>query len=291
MERREGPDAERHENNRRAWNAATLAHNSHKADQAAFLRGGGSTLFPEELALLGDIAGKSLLHLQCNAGQDTLSLAARGANVTGVDISDEAIAFARQLSEDSGIPGLFERADLYDWFAEAQAAGRQFDLVFCSYGFLCWLSDLRAWARGIAAVLRPGGRFVAVESHPFSMVFDRDWSRQSDYSTGGTAYDFPSGVGDYVAMAGEALTPSGWIAGIADFQNPHPGHEWQWGIGEVVTALIDAGLILETLREYPYFNGERQFERMREGEGKRMYPPEGTPNLPLMFGLSARRGG
>lgn len=86
-----------HEANRLSWNAATVAHNSHKGDQAAFFRRGGSTLFPEELDLLGDIAGLSLLHLQCNSGQDSLSLAQLGADVTGVDISDEAIAFARRL--------------------------------------------------------------------------------------------------------------------------------------------------------------------------------------------------
>lgn len=289
-EQQHGPDRSRHENNRQAWNAATRAHNSHKVDQAAFLRGGGSTLFPEELALLGDLRGKSLLHLQCNAGQDTLSLAARGARVTGVDISDEAIAFARQLATDSGLPGQFERADIYDWFADAGAAGRRFERVFCSYGFLCWLSDLRAWARGIANVLAPGGRFVAVEFHPFAMIFDYDWTRKFDYSTGGKARDYPSGVGDYVAMSGEGLTPSGWVAGVADFRNPHPGHEWQWGIGDVVTALIEAGLTLETLREYHYSNGAQLFERMRQGEGGRIYPPAGEPQLPLMFGLSARRG-
>src|ERR1043165_5327026 len=80
-----------HEDNRQSWNSATRAHNSHKGDQAAFLRSGGSTLFLEELELLGDVTGKRLVHLQGNAGQDTLSLAAPGAEVTGVDISDEAI--------------------------------------------------------------------------------------------------------------------------------------------------------------------------------------------------------
>ncbi len=280
----------RHEENRRAWNAATVAHNSHKADQAAFLRGGGSTLFPEEVALLGDLHGLSLLHLQCNAGQDTLGLAARGATVTGVDISDEAIAFARQLSADSGISATFARADIYDWLAEAGAAGRQFDVVFCSYGFVGWLSDLDRWARGIAAVLKPGGRFVAVEFHPFSMVFDFDWSRTFDYSSGGKAHSWSTGVGDYVAMAGEGLTPSGWVAGVGDFTNPHPGHEWFWGIGDLVSALISAGLVLTALREYPYANGARLFEGMREGPGKRMYPPEGTPALPLMLGVVAQRG-
>ena len=151
-----------HEENRRAWNVATEAHNSHKHDQAAFLRNGGSTLFPEEIELLGDIHGKTLLHLQCNAGQDTLSLARLGASVTGVDISDTAINFARQLAVDSGIPATFHRADVYDWLAQAAPGPERFDVVFRSYGTIIWLSDIPAWARGIAAILKPGGRFVLV---------------------------------------------------------------------------------------------------------------------------------
>ena len=94
------------ERNRLSWNAATRAHNSHKANQAAFLREGGSTLRAEELDLLGKIAGKRLVHLLCNSGQDSLSLAAMGAHVTGVDISDVAIDFARKLSADSGIEAM-----------------------------------------------------------------------------------------------------------------------------------------------------------------------------------------
>jgi SAM-dependent methyltransferase len=265
----------RHEENRRAWNAATVAHNSHKADQARFLREGGSTLFPEELALLGDLRGLSLLHLQCNAGQDTLALAARGATVTGVDISDEAITFARQLSADSGIPATFERADVYDWLAEAGAAGRQFDVVFCSYGFMIWLSDLERWARGIAAVLKPGGRFVAVEFHPLSMVFDYDWTRRFDYSSGGTPIHWPSGVGDYVALAGEALAPSGWLVGVEDFTNPHPGHEWSWGLGDLVSALLAAGLTLTALHEYPYANGARSSRGCARGRVSGCTRPRG----------------
>src|SRR3954468_13117062 len=124
-----------HEANRRAWNQATEAHNSHKADQAAFLRAGGSTLFPEEVGLLGDLTGRSLLHLQCNAGQDTLSLARLGATVTGVDISDTAVAFARQLAADAGIPATFERADIFDWLATTSTS---YDVIFVSYGALVW---------------------------------------------------------------------------------------------------------------------------------------------------------
>src|SRR4051812_41634766 len=131
-----------HEANRHSWNAATRAHNSHKVDQAAFLRGGGSTLFPEELELVGELTGRSLLHLCCNAGQDTLSLARRGARTTGIDISDEAIAFAQTLSADSGIAGEFERADVYDWLPRAARERRRFDRVLMTYGVLGWMSDL-----------------------------------------------------------------------------------------------------------------------------------------------------
>jgi len=116
------------EQNRRSWNAATRAHNSHKADQAAFLRNGGSTLYPDELALLDEVDGKRLVHLLCNSGQDSLSLAALGARVTGVDISDEAIEFARGLSRDAGIEASFVLADVYDWLTEARARGDRFDV-------------------------------------------------------------------------------------------------------------------------------------------------------------------
>ncbi|MGH7751436.1 MAG: class I SAM-dependent methyltransferase, partial [Gemmatimonadales bacterium] len=165
------PAREYHEQNRLAWNEATKAHNSHKGDQARFLREGGSTLFPEEVDLLGQLQGKRLLHLQCNAGQDTVSLAKLGAVCTGVDISDEAVAFATRLSAESGIPATFVRSDVYDYLAEAAAKGEQFDRVFSSYGAICWLSDLAGWGRGIASLLAPGGRFVLVEFHPLPNMF------------------------------------------------------------------------------------------------------------------------
>src|SRR5258706_9699764 len=122
-----------HEQNRRSWNHATTAHETHKGDQAGFLRGGGSTLFPEEIELLGNLSGKRVVHLQCNAGPDTLSLVARGARVLGVDISDTAIAAARKLASAAGIDGRFERADLYEWFDAAAERGDQFDVRFPSY--------------------------------------------------------------------------------------------------------------------------------------------------------------
>jgi SAM-dependent methyltransferase len=275
-----------HEANRQAWNEATKAHNSHKADQAAFLRNGGSTLFPEELELLGDLRGKTLLHLQCNAGQDTLSLARLGATVTGVDISDEAIGFARRLSDEAGVPATFHRADVYDWLADNTA---RFDLVFSSYGAIIWLSDLRVWANGIAAALAPGGRFVLVEFHPFLAMLDERGERiVGDYG-GGAPVAFSEGIGDYVAWAGPVLAPSGYQEGVVGFRNPHPGYEFNWSLGEVIGALLRAELRLETLREYPFANGFPAFDGTVALTGGRFAPPEGRPRLPLMYALAARK--
>jgi SAM-dependent methyltransferase len=278
-----------HEANRLAWNEATDAHNSHKADQAAFFRAGGDTLYPEELALLGDVSGKTLLHLQCNAGQDTLSLARHGAIITGVDISDTAITFARQLAADAGIPAAFHRADIYDWLAAAAQEGQQFDRVFSSYGALPWLSDLKTWAKGIAAVLAPGGRFALLEFHPYAFIFDESWTHQYSYFTNGQPQAFESGIGDYVAMSGSDLAPMGYLEGVRDFHNPHPGYEFWWTVTDIVGALLDAGLTLAALREYPYANGARLFNDMRALPGSRMVPPANVPDLPLMLGVVAEK--
>lgn len=274
-----------HEENRRSWNAATDAHNSHKGDQAAFFRAGGSTLKPEELELLGDINGKSLVHLQCNSGQDTLSLARLGATVTGVDISDTAVGFAQKLSTDSGIPATFVRSDVYDWFEQAAHKGESYDLAFSSYGAIIWLTDITAWGKGIASVLKPGGRFGVIDFHPYAMLHGWDWKLEQSYFNGAEGLHFENGVGDYVAMSKDALTPSGYLEGVKDFVNPHPGHEFNWSMSEIITALVQADLTLKVFKEYPYFNGAKLFGEMKQGEGNRFYPPDGMPSLPLMYGL------
>jgi SAM-dependent methyltransferase len=281
------------EANRRSWNVATRQHNSHKGDQAAFLREGGSTLFPEEIALLGDTAGKSLVHLQCNAGQDTLSIAAQlGATVTGVDISDEAIDFARKLSAGSGIPGTFIRSDLFEWFQNNRTL---YDLVFISYGALVWLPDIMAWGRGVASALKPGGRLVLLEFHPLVGVMfgpmSGDWAEATDYMGGGQ-YTYQEGVGDYVALSGEGLTPmakDGPADNGQEFKNSNPCHEFAWGLADVTTALLQAGLRLTTMREYPYSNGWKPFEQMVERPGRRMVWPDHLPQMPLMYGLCAEK--
>lgn len=272
---------ELHEENRRSWNAATEAHDTHRGDQAAFYRAGGSTLFPEERELLGDLRGQTIVHLQCNAGQDTLSLMQEGAtSVLGVDISDTAIELARKLSAETGIAARFVRSDVYDWLAETD---ERFDIAFLSYGALVWLTDLGEWARGVFRVLKPGGRVVAVEYHPVFHMFEEGWVLAYP-GLGGAPLRFEAGVVDYLAEAGG--TPSGFEAGVTEFRNPYPTFEHNWGVGDIVGALLGAGLRLTGLREYPYSNGLKRYD-MRRLSDLRFAMPEGMPDIPLMLSFVA----
>lgn len=271
-----------HDQNRRSWNAITPVHNSHKRDQAAFLRDGGSTLFPDEVELLGDLEGKRVVHLQCNCGQDTLSMAAAGADVTGIDISDDAIAFARQLSVDSGIDAKFERSDVFDWFDRTE---ERFDIAFASYGTIGWLCDLDRWARGVAKVLDPGGRLVFLEFHPLVWSYTKDGTLGDSYFIS-EAIREDGGVNDYVETQ---LAPSGFEPGVRDFRNPERAVSFQWTVAQIVQSLIDAGMRLDVLREYPYANGCRVFDGMTELPDRRFGMPEGMPTMPLMLGLVASR--
>ena len=281
--------SELHEKNRLSWNSATLVHNTLKPNQAGFLRGGGSTLFDEEIALLGDERGHEVLHLLCNSGQDSLGIASLGATVTGVDISDEAIAFARTLSEDAGIPATFERSDVYPWLADAGATGRRFDTVFVSYGALCWLSDLDEWMKCVAALLRPGGRFVCVEFHPVAMIFDEKGVPTYDYSIPNEPLYWEQGVSDYVGASAGGLIPSGPAADSSPFVNPNPCYEFQRGIGEILGAVLASGLVLGEFREYFHSNGWKPFQEMTPLPGRRWTVPEGSPKIPLMYGVIARK--
>ena len=278
-----------HEANRLSWNSATVVHNSRKPDQAGFLRDGGTTLFEEEIALLGDVHGQEVLHLLCNSGQDTLGIAALGARVTGVDISDEAIAFARALSEDSGIPATFERSDVYPWLEQAIADGKRYDTVFVSYGALCWLSDLDEWMRLAGAVLKPGGRFVCMEFHPVAMIFDEKGAHAFHYSQPHEPLTWDDGVSDYVGASSGGLVPSGKVEAALPFKNPNPCHEFLRGTGDILGAVLGAGLVLRSFREYFHSNGWKPYEEMSPLPGRRWTVADGKPRIPLMYSIVAEK--
>lgn len=277
-----------HEQNRRSWNAVTPAHNSHKLDQAGFFRQGGSTLFPEELGLLGPVRGKRVLHLQCNCGQDSLSLVGLGAEVVGVDISDAAIATAAALSAESGLRARFERADVLDWLEDAAARGERFERVFSSYGTIGWLADLPRWARGVAGVLDEGGELTLVEFHPLCWSFNAEGKVVEPYFIEGPIPE-RGGVNDYVGRSDGALSPSGHAPGVEGFENPEPAFGFQHTVADIVQALADAGLRVQRLVEWPYSNGCRLFDGMEALPGRRYGMPKGVPAMPLMLGVVAAR--
>ncbi len=270
---------------RLSWNAATRAHNAHKQDQAAFLRNGGTTLFAEEVALAGDVVGQSLLHVCCNSGQDSLSWARAGAVVTGIDFSDEAIAFARALSADSGIAATFEHSEAVAWLEGSTVT---YDVVCATYGVLGWFKDLPRLLRGMARATRPGGRLVLVEFHPLVWTFSAGLDTPNDpYFAPGHAFHEP--VGDYVGAAGGALSPSGHVVVDAPFHNPHDAVSWQHTVADILQATIDAGFVLDVVREVPWANGCKVIPELEAVDGKRFVMPAERPSLPLMLALSAHK--
>lgn len=261
-----------HEANRASWNAATLAHNSHKGDQATFLRDGGEVLFAEELELLGPLQGRRLLHLQCNCGQESLALARAGAEVLGVDFADQAIDFARNLSSRSQIRADFTCSDVYSWLT-AGPDGSDFDLVYSSYGSLSWLADLEAWARGIRERLRPGGALVICDHHPQALMFDAMGRPSLPYSSAGKPVELSSGVPDYVGHSSTGLSPGGFNPGIRNFQNPYPAYAFHWGLAEICSALVQAELRLTYIEELLPSNGRRLLPDSQLDERRRYHAP------------------
>ncbi len=157
-----------------------------------------------------------------------------------------------------------------------------------SNGVICWLSDVQAWAKGIAMILTSGGRFLLIDYHPVARMFTWDLKRQYSYFTNGEPLIFEQGLGDYVALSGQGLPGMEYAEGVKNFKNPYRMHQFLWGIGEIVTVLLKAGLTLTSLKEYPYCNSFNPFEGMY-CIGRRWYLPADQPSMPLMFSLTARK--
>ena len=199
---------------------------------------GGSSLRAIEMSELGDVRDKRLLHLQCHFGLDTLSWARLGAKAVGVDNSEVAIDIARRLSEDIGVHADFVCSDLYELPGPLEPAS--FDVVFSSYGVLSWLPDLQRWASIAAALTKPGGVFYLVEFHPLLGMLDDETGKRFEYPYFESGRE-PLVFHDEVSYANpEAEQPS------------HTLYQWIHSLGDVVSAIADAGLTIQWLHEFDF---------------------------------------
>lgn len=253
--------------NRRLWNAKTDYHVQSAFYDVPGFMAGKSSLTEVEQRLLGPVAGQQVLHLQCHFGLDSLSLSRLGAQVTGVDLADQAIAKARSLAAQLHLDTRFLCADVYEL---PQHLTQQFDVVFTSFGVLGWLPDMDRWAAVVAQFLRPGGRLVLVEFHPVVWMFDADFTRL-DYSYFNRETIVEEETGTYADRA-------------APLQ--HTAVSWNHSLSEVLGALLRQGLEIRQFAEYDY-SPHNCFNGLEQVAERRYELPHLAGKLPLMYSLCA----
>lgn len=232
--------------NQKAWDNKTACHaDSDFYDTPGFMAGRNS-LNEIEMALLGDVTGKTVLHLQCHFGQDTMSLSRMGAKATGVDLSGAAVDKGRELAAQLGLDTRFICCDVYSL---PEVLDEKFDIVFTSYGTIGWLPDVDKWAAVVSHFLKPEGRFVFAEFHPVV------WMMDTDFTT--IAYNY---FKDNAIIEQETGTYADTEAAITN-----ETISWNHSLGEVLGALLNHGLTLTQFNEYDYspyacFNNLEEFE-------------------------------
>ncbi len=253
--------------NRQSWNDRVEIHlKSDFYDVEAFING-KSSLNAIELNVLGDIKGKSILHLQCHFGQDSISLSQLGAQVTGIDFSENAIIAAKELAITTNTDTHFICSSVQDLPNHLQ---QTFDIVYTSYGVIGWLPDMNEWASIIHHFLKPSGRLVLVEFHPVVWMFDNDFNT--------VAYNY---------FKDEAIieTDKGTYADKeADVEVK--SITWNHSLSEVVTALFKNQIHLKQLQEFNYspYNCMNGMEEVETGK----YQLQKFGNkLPLVYAIEA----
>jgi SAM-dependent methyltransferase len=262
--------------NRRNWDERVPIHRCDRTGFYAVERflAGTKPLHVIEQWELGAVAGKRLIHLQCHFGLDTLTLARQGAAVTGVDFSPAAITEARRLAAAIGVAADFVCADVY---AARDAVTGDFDIVYTTWGTICWLPDLAAWARTIAALLRPGGFLYFADAHPHMLTLEeRNGRLVREYPL-----DTPA---DQPLVFDTPQTYSGDSTPLAASRT----YEWIHSVSRLVNALLGAGLALEFLNEHPGLPWP-PFPMCVKGEDGLWRLPAGIPALPLSLSLQARK--
>lgn len=239
-------------------------------DVPGFLAG-RSTLRPFERSELGPVEGLTLVHAQCHFGLDTLSWAREGAIVTGFDFSAAAVRAADDLARRACLDAEFLQADVYD--ALDALGSRTFDVVYTGVGAIHWLPDITRWGAAMAQLLVPGGRFYMAEFHPFASVF---------------ADDELIVVDSYFDRGPQIHTTAGSYADPTARTTQNTRVTWNHPLGDVVTSLAEAGLVIEFLHEHPYALRAR-WPFLSRNADRTYRMPHGQPELPLLYSIRARR--
>lgn len=250
-----------------SWNNRTDAHLESEFYDLEGFKNGNTSLNSIELDLLGDISGKSILHLQCHFGQDSISLSRLGAKVIGLDLSDKAISSAKNLAVETNVDTEFICSDIYDL---PNHLDEQFDIVFTSYGTIGWLPDLDKWAKVISKFLKPNGKFVFVEFHPVVWMFDDNFEKIAyRYFNSGAIVETESGT---------------YADKTADITQDYV--MWNHGFSEVINSLIKNNLEINSLDEYDY-SPYNCFNKTIEFEPKKYRIEHLDNKIPMVYSIVA----
>lgn len=262
--------------NKKRWDELAKIHFNSKFYNVEKFNEGGISISDLEINEVGDVKGKKLLHLQCHFGKDTLSWARLGSQVTGVDFSSRAIELAQQLSVEIGIEATFIQSDIYD-LDRTTLKQNNFDIVFTSNGAIYWLPNLKKWAKFISHYLKPNGFFYILDSHPTGNIFDdeceNDLIIRYPYFHQKEPLEFDE-EGSY-ADEGAKLSNT-------------KEYGWVHDLGSIVNSLIQAGLRIEFIHEYP-FVAWKMLPFLEQKEDGWWHLPDKFQKVPLTFSLKATK--
>lgn len=251
--------------NKRSW--GLLAADHYETFKAQLLRG-ETTLGQTTIDELGNITGKKLIHLQCNTGADTVSLARMGATVTGVDLAPENVYYAKRLAADCGVEARFIESNVLEI---ADKHTETYDIVFTSEGVLGWLPDLTLWAQNVRRLLKDDGFVYVMDGHPTYLI----WDEQA----------LPELVVKYPYFI-KRPDRSEWIGGYASEPKQSTHYDWMFTMGELITALAQAGLVIEWLHEFDFLYYKVSEDQVRDERGGWIFPDQ-RDALPYTFSLKA----
>ncbi len=255
------------EANKELWNERTMVHKDSAFYDLEGFKQGKSSLNQIELHEVGDVKGKTILHLQCHFGMDTMSWAREGALVTGVDISDEAIGLAKNISQELQLNAEFTCCNIYDL---ASQHDKKYDIVFTSYGTIGWLPDLNKWAEVVNHFLRPGGVFYIIDFHPVLWMMDDDLQFiKYNYFNKNVISEASNGT-------------------YADRDAAIRSKEYSWNhpLSDIFSALLRNGLQISSFHEFPY-SPYNCFNNLEQGDDKMWRIREMDEKIPMMYSIKA----